>query len=445
MLVRNGKRSHWMVLVSAAALGLVLGCSAFDDYLEKDEDAFLGPPPDLTPPEVQVLAPSGTDSLHASPVGGRDAMVEVAAADDVELRDVQIRIDGQLEALLSAPPFTFRWDTTPLEEGSVHTISAMATDASENSATSDTVYAVVFNSGPKVRITSPVRGGFVGGEIEILVEPDDPRVPVVRVDFLIDGLPIGSDVSSPFAFVWDSADYPPGNHFLTAMAVGDNGSLGISPFVPILLNNSPPRVRLTFPEDGRTVARLGTVPFSASAVDTVLGVIADSLRWVSDLDGELGRGGYFWISGLSAGLHRIEVSARNAWGLVSTDEIQLLVRQESSVSLCWDMFFPFLLTECYVCHNGGAPEYSTSEFDMSSLITMLEGGKSQRELGLRALVPCKPDSSLIWIKLTDPTPPVGDPMPPPGTRDPLSPERMEKIRTWIEEGAPPDEGLEGGC
>ncbi|MCA9754765.1 MAG: hypothetical protein KDA27_03110 [Candidatus Eisenbacteria bacterium] len=440
------RRSRLLASLSSLAIvALIWGCSAFDDYLDKDPDAFLGPPPDLTPPVVTVQAPAGADSLHASPVGGRDAVVEVAASDDIELREVAILIDDRLEALLTDPPFTFTWDTTVLDEGSVHRIWARATDSSDNSAESDTVYAVVFNAGPRIRIMSPERSAFVQGDIEIEVEADDPRVPIQRVDFLIDGIPIGSDSNAPFSYTWSSQDYPPGSHFLSAMATGENGSLGISPFVSILLNNSPPRVQLEFPETGRAVAHLGTIPFSASAVDTVHGAIPDSLLWTSSIDGEIGRGGYFWKSGLTPGVHDIVVSARNAWGLESSDEIQLVVRETPTISLCWDMFYPFILTECYVCHNPGAPEIPDSEFDMSTWITMLEGGKSQRELGLRALVPCKPDSSLIWIKITDDTPLVGDPMPPPDSREPLTPEQKEMIRIWIEEGAPPDEGLEGGC
>ncbi|MCA9729399.1 MAG: hypothetical protein KC729_17055, partial [Candidatus Eisenbacteria bacterium] len=335
-------------------------------------------------------------------------------------------------------------DTTVFDEGSVHSIWALATDDSDNSAVSDTVYAVAFNSGPRIAVTTPVRGALVTGTFEIEVEPADPRAPIDRVDFLIDGLPIGSARSSPFILTWDSSETPPGNHFLSAMAVGENG-LGIAPFVSISLNNSPPRVRLAFPNDGRAVAALGTVPFSAVAVDTVHGAIGDSCVWTSDIDGEIGRGDYFRLTGLSPGTHRISVRARNAWNLSASDEVQLVVRETGTESFCFDIFYTFLLNKCYVCHNPGAPQIPESELDMSSIRTIRQGGRSLRELGLEALVPCRPESSLIWIKVTDDTPPVGNPMPPPGLGTPLTPAEIERLRIWIEEGAPPDEGLDDGC
>ncbi|MEZ4653745.1 MAG: Ig-like domain-containing protein [Candidatus Eisenbacteria bacterium] len=46
-------------------------------------------------------------------------------------------------------------------------------------------------------MTTPVRGALVTGTFEIEVEPADPRAPIDRVDFLIDGLPIGSARSAP--------------------------------------------------------------------------------------------------------------------------------------------------------------------------------------------------------------------------------------------------------
>jgi hypothetical protein len=392
-----------------------------------------------------LLSPSGADSALASPVGGREFSIEIQASDDHRLSRVELHIDDRLEAELVAPPFRFEWDTTVLEEGSVHAIWAMAADASDNAAWSDTAYAVVFNSGPQVALSSPQRGAYVSGEVQIELEPLDPRAPIARVDFLIDGLPIGSSSASPFVLVWDSTLFPPGNHFLSAMAVGENGALGIAPFVPIALNNTPPRVRLTFPESGRSVAHRGTVPFSASATDTVHGAIGDSLVWMSDLDGPIGRGPYFRRSGLSVGVHRISVKAANAWGLNAGSEIQLEVKENPTYSYCFDLFYIYLLNKCYVCHNPGAPEIGESEFDMTSLATMRQGGRSLRELGIEALVPCKPESSLIWMKIVDDTPVVGNPMPPPGDAVPLLPEEIERLRIWIEEGAPSDEGADEGC
>ena len=434
-----------LLLLGSLTFGLS-SCEVVDEYWDKDPDLLLGPPPDLTPPEVRLIAPAGPDSANASPVGGREVAIEIQASDDHELSVVELYIDDGLELSLATPPFRFEWNTTELEEASIHAIWALATDTSDNTAWSDTLYAVVFNEGPQVVMRYPENGAFISGDVPLEVEPLDPRTPISRVDFLIDGLPIGSDSSSPFTIEWDSTVLPPGDHFLSAMAWGDNNALGIAPFVPVVLNNHPPRVRLTFPETRRTVARRGTVPFSASAIDTVHGAIGDSLVWTSDLDGPLGRGEYLRVTDLSPGVHRISVEAFNAWGLRATSEIDLIVNETPSYSYCFEIFLSFLLNKCYVCHNPGAPEIGDSEFDMTSLATIAQGGRSLRELGIEALVPCKPDSSLFYVKIVDETPVVGTPMPPPGESVPLLPEEIEKLRIWIEEGAPPDEGAtDEGC
>lgn len=445
LIVGGTSHRNWVLLIALLALALGAGCDEWDKYWEEDQQSIVGPPPDTTAPVVRILAPAGEDSAGAAPISGSSFSVELSASDDKEILEVDLYIDDELIALFAEGPYTYTWDTTPVDEGSIHSLWARAVDTSENEAFSDTVYAVVFNAGPQVTLVEPEAQSLVTGEITLRAEPVDPRVPITRVDFLVDGIPLGSSSTSPFEVDWDSAVLSPGDHFLSAMAFGENNAIGISPFIPVSINNSPPRVQATFPEDGRRVAKLGMVPFSAVAVDTVHGAIDDSLVWSSDLDGEFGRGPYLQYDELSVGVHRITVSASNAWGLTGSDEIQIVVRPEPTYSFCWDLYFPFLINTCYTCHTPNDETWPEHEFDMSSFNTTLAGGRSLRELGIKTIVPCKPDSSLLWIKVSDETPPVGDPMPPPGDLQPLTPEQLEKVRTWIEEGAPPDGGSEDGC
>jgi hypothetical protein len=446
-MLRGATHIWWSLIIASLVLLLGVGCDEWDKYWEEDSQPGFTPPPDTTAPVVRILAPAGGDSLTASPISGSSFSVELEASDDKGISKVELYIDDELTALFVEEPFSYIWDTTPLEEGSIHQLWAEALDTSDNATTTDTVFAVVFNAGPQIRLTAPETGALVAGEITLTAEPVDPRTPLLRIDFLVDGIPLGSASTSPFEVTWDSAIMEPGSHFLSAMAFGENNQIGISPFVQVSINNSPPRVRATFPEDGRRVAERGIVPFSATAVDTVHGSIGDSLVWVSDLDGEFGLGHYLRYDELSIGVHRVTASATNAWGLTGSHEIQVIV-DTPTYDFCWDLYFPFLITSCYACHTPTDEEYyPESEYDMSSYNATLAGGKSLRELGLESVVPCKPESSLVWIKVYDETPPVGDPMPPPGDLQPLTPEQLERVRTWIEEGAPPPStpGAEDGC
>ncbi|HSX00856.1 MAG TPA: Ig-like domain-containing protein, partial [Candidatus Saccharimonas sp.] len=94
---------------------------------------------DLTPPTVALTTPpdgttvSGTISVAAN------------ASDNVGLAAVQFTLDGaNLGAADTASPYSVNWDTTTAVAGS-HTLAAVATDTSGNTATSATVTVTVSN------------------------------------------------------------------------------------------------------------------------------------------------------------------------------------------------------------------------------------------------------------------------------------------------------------
>jgi chitodextrinase len=80
-----------------------------------------------------------------SPVDGAtlagDVLIQVTASDDQDIDNVELLIDGGQIAVLSTAPYDHEWDTTLDSEG-VHTISAIATDTSGNTATTEVVVTV---------------------------------------------------------------------------------------------------------------------------------------------------------------------------------------------------------------------------------------------------------------------------------------------------------------
>jgi hypothetical protein len=100
------------------------------------------PPPDTSPPLVSVSDPEPGDT-----VGGIVA-VGAVAADNVGVTSVRFAIDGEpLGAPITAPPFMTQWDTRAFAPG-LHTITAEASDAAGNVATSAGVAVTVDNSAP---------------------------------------------------------------------------------------------------------------------------------------------------------------------------------------------------------------------------------------------------------------------------------------------------------
>lgn len=101
-------------------------------------------PPDTTPPAVAITAP-----VAGSTVAGVVA-VTANASDNVAVASVQFQLDGTpLGAAIASPPYTYSWSTTSTADGS-HTLTATATDAAHNQATSSSVRVTVSNAQPPV-------------------------------------------------------------------------------------------------------------------------------------------------------------------------------------------------------------------------------------------------------------------------------------------------------
>lgn len=69
----------------------------------------------------------------------------------------------------------------------------------------------------------------------------------------------------------------------------------------------------------------------------------------------------------------------------------------------------------------------------ANLVDVFPENDAARAAGYRRVVPFKPDSSFLVIKLVDPAPEFGTPMPQSGGR--LPEETIEVIREWIRRGA----------
>ncbi len=107
--------------------------------------------PDTTPPTATITAPTANATVSST------VSVSATATDNVAVASVQFQLDGtNLGALLTSPPYTISWNTTTATNGS-HTVTAIATDTSDNSATSSPVTVTVSNTS-----TGPPTQGLIG-------------------------------------------------------------------------------------------------------------------------------------------------------------------------------------------------------------------------------------------------------------------------------------------
>ena len=121
---------------------------------------------------------------------------------------------------------------------------------------------------PVAAITSPVTGTTVSGSTTLSATASD-NIGVTEVRFYADGQMVGSDTTSPYSAVWDTATAGDGTHALVADAYDAAANRGSSASVTVTADNRPdttaPTVQIVSPADGSSVGNKTT--FWASASD----------------------------------------------------------------------------------------------------------------------------------------------------------------------------------
>ena len=217
------------------------------------------------PPLVSLTSPTA----GASFVAPATIPISATAADtDGTVSFVTFYASGLPIGTVTASPFTVPW--TPAVGDYV--LTAIATDDRGGTTTSAGVSVTVLapNVAPSVFLTSPAAGtSFVApAMIPISATAADTDGTVSSVTFYANGVPIGSDSTSPFAMSWGLV--AAGQYLLTAIATdnrdGTTASAGVA--IVVVAPNVAPTVTLTAPVNGSSFAAPASLTITASAADT---------------------------------------------------------------------------------------------------------------------------------------------------------------------------------
>ena len=190
--------------------------------------------------------------------------------------------------------------------------AAAAVQAAATATVSDT-------SAPTVSLSGLTAGATVSGLVAVSVSATD-NVGVNRVELLVNGSLLATDIASPYGFSWDSTTTPDGTATLTARAydaAGNFTSRSLNVTVANVADTLPPVVTIANPADGAALSGLTSVSVKIEATDN-LSVKSISLY----IDGKVvstASGGaltYNWnVRKLSAGTHEVRAEALDSAGL----------------------------------------------------------------------------------------------------------------------------------
>jgi YVTN family beta-propeller protein len=193
-------------------------------------------PLDNTPPSVTITAPAAGTRV------GRNVTVSATTSDAVGVVSVTFLVDGTAIDTDTKPPYSVRWNTRNVADGS-HTLRAQARDRAGNVGTSAAVSVIVGSASdptppasdtapPTVSLTAPVGGAQVTGTVAIAATAAD-AVGVTSVTFLVDGATLATDTSSPYSASWNTTGVSAGSHTVRAEARDAAGNVGTSATVSV--------------------------------------------------------------------------------------------------------------------------------------------------------------------------------------------------------------------
>ncbi|NDY71054.1 peptidase S8 [Desulfobacter hydrogenophilus] len=254
-----------------------LGTTGFDNYfgygrinaLQSIQTALAAvPDEDTIDPSVAITSPQNDTTVNGS------LTVSVSAADEGGVDRVELYVDGELLSSDTTSPYTFAWDTYGYANGD-HELMAVAYDSAGNDGWSSVIAVTVANesaddtTAPVVSIT-PIQGGaLVSGGITVDVSATDEGG-VALVELYLDGELLDEDITSPYAFFWNTTAYADGTYELVAVAYDTAGNRGQSGVISVSVDNvifqdtEAPAVTITSPGDGASIGNRVTVQASAS-------------------------------------------------------------------------------------------------------------------------------------------------------------------------------------
>ncbi len=228
------RQRHQSLLLQDGRL-LVIGGETSNNTPLSSVELFTPAPRDVTPPTVTLTSPTAGSTLQntvtlAAEVSDQSPILRVEFYDGSKL------LNNDLYA-----PYSVSWNTRNAANGT-HVLTLKAYDAAGFVGTSSEVTVTLDNdlTPPTTAITSPATGTSVQGIVTYSATASDANG-VTRVEFLVNGSPVGSDSTPPYSVSWNTQSLTNGTSYtLVSRAYDPAGNAGLSSWVTVTVNNPLP-------------------------------------------------------------------------------------------------------------------------------------------------------------------------------------------------------------
>jgi peptidoglycan/xylan/chitin deacetylase (PgdA/CDA1 family) len=129
--------------------------------------------------------------------------------------------------------------STPFSVSTTATVKYLSYDNAGNAEPVNSALIQVDTTSPSVTLTNPADGSTVTGTIDLTATANDDSS-VARVDFLVDGVTVGSSFGAPYSVSWSSATVGDGQHTVLARAFDEASNSSDSMTATIDVSNQGP-------------------------------------------------------------------------------------------------------------------------------------------------------------------------------------------------------------
>jgi len=266
---------------------------------------------DNTPPTASINSP--IDGSHLKGI----SLINVTGV-DANLKAMDLLISGELTQTWSeAGTRAYSWNTHAYADGQ-YKITLKAYDWAGNIA-STSIWVTIDNTPPVAAVIEPHEGAYLSGTCKITIYGWDANIHLIEL-YVNNNLLETWPIAGLHTFIWNTKTLTDGNYEIRLICRDIAGNT-VEKEIKVIVDNTPPTVSISAPEDGAQLTGITQIEFNAS--DENLGKI---LLYIDDASFDVtGKTRHIWdTTTVGDGPHVIKIVAIDKAGNIATAQITVI-------------------------------------------------------------------------------------------------------------------------